>query len=221
MAVLYGHTGRVLYNDGVDAPARLSRHGALFTQDVGGKYADAVDDGRVFISADRTAALAGVAIPVYTSVTPVGNVIWNPAGSGVKIRPISFSIAQVSGNPVVTPIVLMHRLGAGSEIATGAVFTAFAKTTPVNALVGAGQASKVFSSNVGTCTLTAGGVIGDVLYDMFGLPAITAQAIAFTQLTEHFDGRMAFMPGTVIWVVGTAASVALYRQTWIWEEVPV
>lgn len=221
MALLYGHTGRVIYTDGVDAPARLSNEGALMVAEQRGKYYDAVMRGNMFISTDQAAAAAGTAIPIFTSVTPVGDVLWNPAGSGFNMVLVSYHIEQVSGNPVVTPIFLMRVSGAGSEIATGAVFSAFAKTTPVNCLVGKGNSSKTFSSNVGTCTLTTAGAIAGVFYNMFGLPAITANAIAFNQLHHEFDGKVILPPGTVCYAAGTVASVALYQKTWVWEEVPV
>jgi hypothetical protein len=220
MAVIYGHTGRVIYTDNSDLPARLSNRGSLMTMPEAADYEDAVEGGGVFVSTDKAAAVIGTAIPIYSSVTPVGDVLWNPAGSGVDLIPVSYHIEQVSGNPVVTPVFLMARAGAGSEIATGAVFSAFAKTTPANAFFGKGKPSKVYSSNLGTCTLTTAGAIGDVLYNLFGLPAVTAQAIAFTQLDYDFKGRLRFPPGSVVWVAGTVASVALYQKTWVWKEVP-
>lgn len=221
MALLYGHTGRVLYSDGIDVPARLTKEGGLAVVDLHGKYADASDSGNLFLSSDQAAAAIGTAIPIYTSVTPVGDVLWNPAGSGVKMRLVSYHIAQVSGNPVVTPVYLMVRTGVGAEIATGAVFSAFAKTTPRNGNPGGGNASKTFSSNLGTCTLTTAGAITDFLLNMFGLPAITAQAIAFTSLNFDFDGKVSLLPGTAAWCAGTVASVAVYAKTWVWEECPL
>lgn len=219
MAILYGHTGRVIYSDGADVPARLSNRGSLMTMPEASDYEDSVEGGRVFISTDKAAAVIGTAIPIYSSVTPVGDVLWNPAGSGVDLIPVSYHIEAVSGAPVVTPVFLMARAGAGAEIATAATFSAFAKTTPANAFFGQGKPSKVFSSNVGTCTLTTAGAIGDVHYSIFGLIAGATPLNVFPS-NHEFNGKLRFPPGSVIWVAGTVASVALYQKTWVWKEVP-
>ena len=56
-------------------------------------HADALA-GRVF---SQTTTPLGLAIPLYTTVTPLGNALWNPAGSGVNCELINYNAARVSG----------------------------------------------------------------------------------------------------------------------------
>jgi hypothetical protein len=172
--------------------------------------------GRVF---SQTTTPLGLAIPIYTSVTPLGNVIWNPQGSFVLVELVSYDAAHASGTPAVFTAGLMVRrdTSAGTSI-----FSAFAATTPDNGYLFAGTASKVQSSNAGTVTASAGAA-GD-FKRMFALAAnAVTDATAASQPSIHheFNGTIILPPGTACYVAATLASVALYGQTIVWKEIPI
>lgn len=186
-----------------------------------GKYARAVDRGRVF---SQAATPLGLAIPIYTATALAGGMpLWNPPGSGVNVRPLFVSTAYASGTAAYTAVGLMARKNVGGpDLATGSQITAFAATTPENAIVGGGQASKIRSSNAGTVTVVAG-VAAEWLRTLFGvnLEAQTGTAHATQHTTHDFEGSILLPPGTLAWLGATLASVALYASTIVWEEEPI
>lgn len=214
LSLLYGHTGEVLITDGVDAPLRLGNEGQALVSSLHGEYYELCKRGNLFIS---STVVAGLAIPISTSTAPV-SALWNPAGSGVNAVLLRFLCAYVSGTTVGGSIGLSRSVGAGAEIATGAVFTAFAKTTPINGLMERGKASKIFSSNAGTNTLTAAGTW---FYTMFEEYAAVATSAINSGFKDHdFKGALIVTPGVAVYPTGAAASGALLAQTWVWVEVP-
>ena len=190
-----------------------------FVDNLHGRYYQAAKEGRVYHSATTP---LGLAIPIYTSVTPLGNVLWNPQGSGVNAVLISYNAARVSGVEAFGTVGLIYRKISQSNLATAAPFSAFAETTPVNGLMGGGVPSACKSSNAGTCTLTAASAAGDFIRNFFGmLPVIDTSAVESPVKEITFDGTLILPPGGVIYVAASVASVALFAQDWTWEEVPV
>lgn len=191
--------------------------GHLLVKQDGGKYDAAVARGRVF---SQTTVVLGLAIPIYTATAPLGNVLWNPAGSGVGVKLIDYSASWVSGTAAYGGLALMAKGNMPAAIATGALITAFAETAPVNGLFGGGQASKIRSSNAGTVTVTAL-ANGDAIQPLgsINLEAQTSTARGtISPLLFDFDGKIVLLPGTLAFVACRVASVALYCQTFRWEE---
>jgi hypothetical protein len=173
--------------------------------------------GRVF--AQSTTPL-GLAIPIYTGTALAGGMpIWNPPNSGVLVELISFTTGRASGTSDFGAIVLLAR--ELQAIATGAIVTAFAETTPKNGYVGSGNASKVKSSNAGTVTASAG-VAGDIVRTLFSHSAeADATATAVHEATHNFNGTIIVPPGYIVYVADTKATTALYASTFVWKEIPV
>lgn len=201
--------------------------GQLVVDQMHGKYYQANQKYGVFSSSTTP---LGLAIPVYTTVTPVGNVLWNPAGSGVKAVLAKYQAARASGTAGFFAIGLMARNGMGSVIATGAQITAFAETTPINgklglvnsvAGTGGGPSSRVKSSRAGTCTITA--AVAAEWVETLGGTGVEADATTngISLINHDFDGRIEVYPGTIVFVGATMASVALYAQTLSWVEVAI
>lgn len=182
----------------------------------GKHYADC-KDGRVF---SQTTTPLGTAIPIYTSVTPLGCVLWNPVGSGVDVELIAFNAGRASGTTAVITAGLMFRKVSQSAIGTGTQITAFAETTPVNGRLGGGRASAIKVSNAGTCTITAG-VAAEYWRNLFssGIEA-DATTNAAKVMQVDFDGTGIVEPGGLIWTAANLASVALFTQTLVWKEIP-
>jgi hypothetical protein len=201
--------------------------GQIVVDSMHGKYYQANQKYGVFSSSTTP---LGLAIPVYTTVTPLGNVLWNPQGSGVKAVLAKYNAARASGTAGFFAIGLMARNGVGSVIATGAQVTAFAETTPINGKLGlvnsiagsgGGPTSRVKSSRAGTCTVTAA-VAGEWI-ETLGATGVEADATTngISLINHDFDGRIEVYPGTMVWLAATLASVALYASTIGWYEVAI
>ncbi len=192
--------------------------GRLLVKQDGGKYDAAVERGRVF---SQTTTPLGLAIPIYTATAPLGNVIWNPSNSGVIVKLLKYNFGRVSGTTAFAAFGVMVRKKVGADVATGSEITAFAETVPENGLIGGGQVSKVVSSNAGTVTVSAG-VAAEYVHQIGTmLPEIDATASRSRVDEYDFDGLVQAGPGTLLWIAGTKASVALFSQTLMWEEVPI
>ena len=191
-------------------------NGVAQVQQAHAKYSAAVDRGRVF---SQTTTPLGLAIPIYTATAPLGNVLWNPPGSGVKIVLMTYSAVRASGTADFGVIGLMAQKGFGADVATGSAITAFAETTPVNGLFGAGEGTKIKSSNAGTVTITAFAA-EDFIHTIAGmnLEADTGTAHETLPAVYDFEGQVKLLPGTFAFVAATKASSALYGQTITWEE---
>ena len=184
--------------------------------------------GRVYSS---TTTPLGLAIPIYTTTAPVGNVLWNTS-SNMKAILLDYTFAYVSGAGVNGAFLLFMRNGVGQAI--GTPITAFATTVPnggkggpVNGVAGVGgqQATTMSPSNAGTVTLASAGVAGEAIQVLGGqnqpLSASAQGTGVFPPCTYNFDGSVEVFPGSVIWVASNVASVGLYAQTIRWMEVPV
>ena len=184
----------------------------------GKHYRDCLE-GRVF---SQTCTPLGLAPQVYTDTDLADCLpIWNPSNSGVNVELISYTASKASGTSAFMAGVLMARSGLGTDLGTGTEITAFAATTPLNGLLGAGRVSRVKSSNAGTSTMTAG-VAGEAVRVLYGTGVAddgTENGINYTHI--DFDGTILLPPGTMIWVTATTAGVALYCQTWVWKEIKI
>lgn len=202
------------------AEAELSVDNAKLTQALHGEHYEDALAGRVF---SQAATPLGLAIPIYTGTALAGAMpVWNPSNSNVNVELISATIAYGSGTAAFTAVGLMHRKGLGAGIATGSEITAFAETTPKNGLLGSGFTSAVLSSNAGAVTVTAG-VAGEWVETMFGvnIEAQAGTAHPTVKTVYEFNGTIIVPPGSMVWLAGTKASVALYASTIVWKEIPV
>lgn len=187
-------------------------------------YADTLN-GNVFSSCSTP---AGLAIPVYTA-TAIANSqpLFNPPGSNRNIELISFDLDYVSGTAVYGGIFMMGL--PLTAIASGALCTAFAQTTPQNGILGGGNASKAYSSNAGTVTVTGGtssppastapGVIRTLAN--INLEAQTGTAHGTTISQYVFNGTVIVPPGYMVYFVSTIATSALYATTLVWAEYTI
>ena len=220
MAVLEVQAGPARLGVGQRGPLRGTRDGAAVAQPLHGRYYEAAMAGRVFF---QTTTPLGLAIPIYTGTAP-RVALWNPPNSGVNAVLIGISAQRASGTTVEFAAGLFAAFGVDA-VATGAFLTAFpgainvAKTEPLNAILGAGEKSRVLSTASGTVTATAWAA-GDHVYSLFhSYAAVGTSTTDGTPWTHDFEGRVIVPPGCVIALAGSVASVALYATTLIWEEV--
>ncbi len=181
--------------------------------------------GMVF---SQTATPLGLAIPIYSATAIAGGMpLFNPPNSNVRVEVIRVELNRASGTADFGCIGVMAV--ALSAVASGAVCTAFADTTPINGYIGSGNATKCLSSNTGTVTVTAG-TVGPPTSTAPGwirtlaainLEANTSTAHATSTSTYDFDGSLLVPPGVMIYFACTKASVALYSTSLVWKEIPI
>jgi hypothetical protein len=201
------------FSPGTIATAAGGLEAELLSAQLHPAYYEAARRGRLFI---QTTVPAGVAIPISTTTSPL-MVIWNPSGSGRNVVLMRLSIGYVSGTTVAGAVGLSYTTGAGANVATGAAFTAFNQVNPTNGFVGAGQQSAIKTSSAATNTL---GAAGTWFYTIFQNLAVTsATTVASNECTHDFAGSIIVPPGVAVWLTASAASSALYSQTWTWEEI--
>ncbi len=179
------------------------------------KFYECARRGRLFF---QSVTSGGVAVPIFNTTSPILT-LWNPTGSGKNAVLIRLNLGYVSGTMVAGSFGLMFTTGAGSTVATGAVFTAFNSVTPGNALLGAGNTSVMNSSNAATNTLTATST-KPIWIGLSEFAAIASTAIGPAGINYDFEGTVIVPPGCEVHVVASAASGALLTQTLYWEEVP-
>lgn len=181
--------------------------------------------GRVF---SQSATPLGLALPIYTATAIAGGMpIWNPPQSNRLVELISVDIDYGSGTSVYGTIGLMGL--PLTSIATGALCTAFASTTPNNGYLLGGSASKVISSNAGTVTVTAGTAGAPSATApgwLRGLASINLEAQTGTAhgtliATYNFNGTVIIPPGVMVYLASTLATVALFCSTIVWREVVI
>jgi hypothetical protein len=190
-------------------------------------FGDAIA-GRVFYQA---ATPLGLAIPIYTATSVGGGIpLWNPPNSNRNVEVISVDLPTASGTAVYGVIGFMGL--PLQAIATAALCTALANTTPMNAMMGSGNASRCLSSNAGTTTVTAGvatpptsqGVAAPGWVRSLGeINGEGAAAGLHGPLVPHFDlqGTMIVPPGWMVYLACTLATVALIGTTLVWKEIPI
>jgi hypothetical protein len=181
--------------------------------------------GRVFA---QSATPLGLAIPIYTATAIAGGMpIWNPPTSNRNVELISVDIDYGSGTSVYGSVGLMGLPLAA--IATGALCTALAATTPTNGFLLGGASSRVISSNAGTVTVTAGVATAPSATApgwIRGLASINLEAQTGTAHATGiqkyvFDGTVIIPPGVMVYLAATLASVALFCSSIVWKEIPI
>lgn len=194
-------------------------------------YSDTIAN-RVFTQQTSAAAIAGLAIPIYSATAVGGGLpILNPASSKVKVELISYDIVYVSGSGAATFDGVYLMAGQCTGVGTGTGCSVLTAVPPMNGLFGFGAASNVQSSNGtgtntvtgGTATAPASGVVGaGVIRSLYStnLEAATATAHGTLVCKYTFDGTAVFPPGTIWYLASIVASVSLYNITVCWKEMP-
>ena len=210
----------ISFSDGDDANIILGKQAEQLISPLHNGHYTQTYRGYVF---HHSTTPLGLAIPIYTSTAPLV-ALWNPIGSGKNFNLLGVQIAYTSGTADYGALGLMYETNAGSMVATGAVFSAFAATTPTNGMVGGGNTSVAKVSISGTNTLTTAGAAARWFYTLGGInleaQTGTAHVTMATPGLYNISGGILLPPGTAIWIACTKASSALYAQTLSWAEVP-
>jgi hypothetical protein len=200
--------------DGIPYPALAGQSGELIGADLHGKYYTQNKRGQVFIGCT---AVAGVAVPKYDATAQVFS-LWNPATSTKCLELLKINMGLTAlGTRVVSNYALTLKSGCGSEIATGAVYTAFTEVAPISGKYANGIASVAkFAPAAATATAAF-----SVYYNLpFGHDL--AAGGSYPVMTYDFDGTLILPPGTACTLVSaTSATGTTNSVNLMWAEFPV
>lgn len=188
--------------------------------------------GRVFTQQTSAAAIAGLAIPIYSATAVAGgSPLYNPTGSNRNVELISYDVVFASGSDAATFMGIFMMAGQVTAIGTGTGCSVFTAAPPTSGLLLGSPGSKIMSGNGGAVTVTAGtatppvpGVVGaGVVRSLFSTNLEAATAVAHGTLVCRytFDGTCIIPPGTLVYLAAIVASVALYNVTVCWKEIPI
>lgn len=180
-----------------------------------GKYGETTRRGLNFSA--KSGAATTIPVNSGLSNTPT---LWNPASSGVLVflQKINFSNAAI-GTYVIDGFTLSYVLNTGDAAGTGLALASFTPITPINNLLGKGNAAKAKFAHA-TVTYTT----NPTAYMDIGvgqeLEGTAAYAAPYT-MTFDGDGIVVLPPGTAIALgAATAASSSTYWVTFTWTELP-
>jgi hypothetical protein len=169
--------------------------------------------GTVFIG---SAPVAGVDVPVSSGTTPVF-MLWNPLGSGVNLVLGDLTISNIDATtPVVSGLVWGYLANAGGTVATGAPVATYTAVTPVNALVGAGSASKAKFASAGSGTTLTAAI---TTFLPVGLAHDSTTAGTGWQVAKLDQSPLVLPQGTLISLFGSAAQTQNLMPSLSWAEV--
>lgn len=207
MATLAGNVGPQLQSAGALAvPVRLDQFGAIVASGLRGKYAEHAARGGVFSSYVATVATS------LAATASIGNIVWNPPGSGVRLELIRW----------VSHIVATSATCTGIAVAGG-----YQTTTPTSTTA----ATTTGSTRITAVSLTAGKALAYSIATVLTAPVIirplhhNTAAIATTgedTQTGDFDGEITVDEGgfVVLCALGAAAAASGHTSGLIWAEMP-
>lgn len=188
--------------------------------------------GRVFTQQTSAAAIAGLAIPIFTATAVAGgSPLYNPGNSNRNVELISYDVVYASGSSAATFMGIFLMAGQVASIGTGTGCSVFTSAPPINGLLMNNPANKAMAGNGGTVTVTAGiatapvnGVVGaGVIRSLYSTNLEAATATPHQTLVAKyvFDGTVIIPPGVIVYLAGIVASVSLFNITVCWKEIPI
>ena len=191
----------------------------LLMSQMGGKYAQATREGRVFTG---NMAAAGAVIPIYSNTAQkVG--IWNPKGSGVDVELIKIGQTYIDTTQAAGGFVLGLVKNAPANLGTGgegiSAFTDGTLNTDIfNGLVGDERGPKArFTPSA--AAVTAPIVLRHLSYNQDAMPATGAVNMAKPSELV-FDGDLWVPPGNAIFFAGNIATLVKLAVSMTWCEHP-
>lgn len=218
-----GRVGRITAATGTVNPLRINEEGALVVQEVGrGKYYQSALAGNIY-TLNQTAWTTAIAAGHLLAATAAANVqfvLWNPAGSGVNLSLLKFSVNIVSGTLPISG--LWHSVGANAPSIASGTLAAGAYINSHNAGVA------VYAGKAGYYTHVSGGALTGALIarplrstGLFYSAGVFVNVAGAVQM-DHLDGDIVLPPNS-FWVPQWAAAgtTMLGGYTITWEEVTI
>jgi hypothetical protein len=192
----------------IQAPAsslnalRSNKEGALVIQSSGGKYTEAVREGRMFVAANQ----AAVALTAAMATTYTGLVLANPSTSNKDLIMHRFGFSFSVAVPTATVIGLMTGIGTSGIVSA---------ITPRNRLMGGAASVGIVDDGA---TLPGTPVLEQVFAQAGTLATTGTQVGPVTDI--DLDGSLIVTPGNFVAVYSFAACTASFIGSLMWEEVP-
>lgn len=174
-----------------------------------GKYYQEALAGQLFIGAT---AVAGTTIPVQATNLVSTFTFWNPAGSGVNMELVRYTLGLTTATTVVGDISIYAQSQVGSAVTAPGTLTA---GTIRPGLLGGSASSQISFYTAATLVNTTGTNFFRMV-TVAGPGAVTANNVL--PINYDFDGSMIVPPGTLITTAGFAAQTAAMDQTLTWIE---
>jgi len=174
---------------------------------------DLVDMGYGFYyntaAAGVTGAVAG------TASAPM---LWNPSDSDVRLRIIKVRWGGISGTVIAAHIAYGWLAAAGAQIGTAQPIVSYTKVAPVNAVLGAGRASKI---NFAPATLLLTAAPAYLMPVGISSPGAYAAGPLFT-MVDNVDGCIVVNPGNAFFPYIANAAIALVASVSVFAlEIPI
>jgi hypothetical protein len=202
------------------AAPRLGQHLEAVVQQAHGKYYEAVSRGNCYSAHTSAGRAPGTALGTTPPI-----LLYNPVGSGKRLKIMKVSVAQAATGTLGTG-VLAHcgftiNGPTGSQSNVAPVVGSGASITPKNLdLAGGANASVATVFEAGTLNANPA-----LLYPMANLTESVGgtTATAQTVCTEDVDGNIILEPGGgwCLEALAAAGSSPLVHAGVVWEEVPI
>ncbi len=206
MAQLAGTVGPQFVAAGTsNVPVRLDAYGAMVTSGLRGNFAELASRRQVFSSYVTTVATS------LAATATIGNMIWNPPGSGVRLELLRWVSQIVATSATCTGIAI----AGGYQTTTPTTTTAATATgcTSIRAVtLSAGQA---FAYSIAT-VLTAPVIIRPLHHNTAAIATVGEDMQSGT-----FDGEIVVEEGgfVTLCALGAAAAASGHTSGLIWAEV--
>lgn len=194
---MYGKT-----RSGVGLPALVDNSGVLLTANMGGAYADAAINGRLFCAAMQTPTTTSTTL----NTTFVGLGLCNPTGSGKLIIVHEFSYAATAALTAMAVLALATTTDSGfaTDIVPRCCRNAYATSVAI-VDKGATIIAPVIERIIATLATAA----------------TTANNAAPPPTTVKIDGGIILAPGRAVVTDTTVATGAVMQFGYLWEEISI
>ncbi len=215
-----GKSGLIKIGSGVQAPLRTNIEGALMVAQAQGKFHESALAGRIYtliMSATTTNISAGNILGAAAAAS-TQFALWNPAGSGVNLSLLKFSLNITSGTSPISG--LWHSVASIAPTITPALaVTSYVGNHNAGISTYAGKAG--YLTHVTGSALTGGGATRGIRLMGLNITAGTYANLGGVAFMDLIDGDIVLPPNS-LWVPSWAAQgttmVGGYSITW--EEIP-
>jgi hypothetical protein len=205
----------IAYPDGASQDLLGGKAGEALVADYHSRWYTRNYRQRLF-QASLTAASAFVA--PATNATP-NFILWNPVNSGVNLSIERFLFGYVSGTPAAGVIGYSYIPNAGASLGTAAPISALTAITIQGCTAGMAYNGKTLAGSAATVTGSAPSAAAFLRWSGISQGILASASIApGLWMVDECEGNILVPPGTAIYPVCSAASVALYMVSAIWEE---
>lgn len=192
--------------DGARVLGRAGRSGDLIVSELHGRYYEQALRGNIFTSYVATVATSAPA------TATIGNMVWNPPGSGVYLSILKWTSQIVATSASTTGIVLAGGYQTTTPTSTtAATFTGKTLVNQQTAVLGQAKAYSIATVLVAPLVLV-------VLHHNTAAIATTGEDV----IAGDLEGSIVVDEGGFVTMaaLGAAAAASAHTSSLMWEEIP-